>query len=407
MSNRQTLGRSARRIREGDAVLMGNYARFPLLLRSGRGATVTDADGRSYLDFTAGVAVNVLGHADARLTKAIADQAGRLIHVSNLYYNEPQIRLAEWLVARSFADRVFFCNSGAEANEAAIKLARKFAKETRGTDCFEIVTALGSFHGRTMATVTATGQEKYRRGFEPLLPGFRYVPYDDIAALAASITPQTAAVMLEPIQGEGGVRIPKPGYLTEVRKLCDRSGALLILDEVQVGMGRTGSLFAYEQWGVVPDIMTLAKGLGGGVPIGAMLAKASVARVFTPGSHASTFGGNPLACAAALAVAGRLTAPFLSRVRKSGKTLVAGLVRLQKTTGQIEAVRGIGLMAAIDLSPAAPTALSIIERAAEKGLLLNRTSERTLRFVPPLIITQAEINRMLKTVSEILEDSQT
>ena len=388
---------------EGDAVLMGNYARFPLLLLSGRGATVTDAEGKSYLDFTAGIAVNALGHGDARLTKAIADQAGRLIHVSNLYYSEPQIRLAEWLVARSFADRVFFCNSGAEANEAAIKLARKFAKETRGEDCFEILTAHGAFHGRTMATVTATGQEKYQKGFEPLLPGFRYVPYDDTAALAAAITPQTAAVMLEPIQGEGGVRIPKRGYLAEVRKRCDQSGALLILDEVQTGMGRTGHLFAYQETGVAPDILTLAKGLGGGVPIGAMLAKASVARVFTPGSHASTFGGNPLACAAALAVAGRMTTPFLSRVRKLGETLTAGLARLQKKTDRIETVRGMGLMAAIDLSPAAPTALSIIQRAAENGLLLNRTSERTLRFVPPLIITKTEIDTMLTILGEILD----
>ncbi len=382
---------------------MGNYARFPLVLRAGGGATVIDADGKSYLDFTAGIAVSALGHADARLVKAIADQAGRLIHVSNLYYNEPQIRLAEWLVAHSFADRVFFCNSGAEANEAAIKLARKFAQETRGQGCFEIISAQGSFHGRTMATVTATGQEKYQKGFEPLLPGFRYVPYDDAAALSKAITPQTAAVLLEPIQGEGGVRIPKSGYLAEVRKRCDRSGALLILDEVQTGMGRTGDLFAYEQTGAAPDILTLAKGLGGGVPIGAMLARASVARVFTPGSHASTFGGNPLACAAALAVAGRMTAPFLSRVRKQGEALLAGLARLQKQTGLIEAVRGVGLMAAIDLSPAAPPALSIIERAAENGLLLNRTSERTLRFVPPLIITKAEIWSMLTILGEILD----
>jgi len=397
------VARSARRIKAGDAVLMGNYTRFPLLLQAGRGATVTDADGKSYLDFTAGIAVSSLGHADGRLVKAIADQAGRLIHVSNLYYNEPQIRLAEWLVAHSFADRVFFCNSGAEANEAAIKLARKFAKETRGADCFEIVTAHGSFHGRTMATITATGQEKYRQGFEPLLPGFRYVPYDDTAALSKAITSQTAAVLLEPIQGEGGVRIPRPGYLAEVRKRCDRSGALLILDEVQTGMGRTGHLFAYEQTGVAPDILTLAKGLGGGVPIGAMLAKASVAQAFTPGSHASTFGGNPLACAAALAVAGRMTATFLSRVRKQGEALMAGLSRLQKKTGLIDEVRGAGLITAIDLSPAAPTAFSIIQRTAEKGLLLNRTSERTLRFVPPLIITKAEIDTMLKILAEALD----
>ncbi len=394
--------RSRRWIQEGDAVLMGNYARFPLVLAAGRGATVTDADGKSYLDFTAGIAVNALGHADAGLVKAIADQAERLIHVSNLYYNEPQIRLAQWLVAHSFADKVFFCNSGAEANEAAIKLARKFAKETRGAACVEIISAHGSFHGRTMATVTATGQEKYHKGFEPLVPGFRYVPYDDPDALSAAITPQTAAVLLEPIQGEGGVRIPMPGYLASVRKLCDRSGALLILDEVQTGMGRTGRLFGYEHAGVAPDILTLAKGLGGGVPIGAMLAKEAVARAFTPGSHASTFGGNPLACAAALAVARRMTAPFLSRVGKRGEALVSGLSYLQKKTGRIEAVRGVGLIAAIDLSPAAPTAMEVIGQASARGLLLNRTSDRTLRFVPPLIITRAEINTMLTILGEIL-----
>jgi len=394
--------RSGRWIREGDAVLMGNYARLPLVFTSGRGATVTDADGKSYLDFTAGIAVNALGHADAGLVRAISDQAGRLIHVSNLYYNTPQICLARWLTAHSFADRVFFCNSGAEANEAAIKLARKFAKEKRGADCFEIITADGSFHGRTMATVTATAQEKYHKGFEPLLPGFRYVPYDNIAALSAAITPKTAAVLLEPIQGEGGVRLPKPGYLAQVRKLCHRSGALLILDEVQTGMGRTGRLFAYEHAGVAPDILTLAKGLGGGVPIGAMLATEAVAQRFTPGSHASTFGGNPLATSAALAVTRRMTAPFLSRVCKRGVALLSGLSDLQKKTGLIESVRGAGLMAAADLSPAAPTALEIIQRAAEKGLLLNRTSERTLRFVPPLIVTMSEITTMLAILETVL-----
>jgi predicted acetylornithine/succinylornithine family transaminase len=393
---------SQRLIREGDAVLMGNYARFPLVLKAGHGATVLDADRKSYLDFTAGIAVNALGHADPRLARAIADQAQQLIHVSNLYYNAPQIRLAQWLVAHSFADRVFFCNSGAEANEAAIKLARKFAKETRGDDCFEIITAHGSFHGRTMATVTATAQPKYHKGFEPLLPGFRYVPYDDLAVLAKAITPQTAAILLEPIQGEGGVRIPRPGYLAEVRKLCDRSGALLILDEVQTGMGRTGALFAYEHSPVTPDIMTLAKGLGGGVPIGAMLAREAVARAFTPGSHASTFGGNPLACAAALSVAKRMTTPFLLRVQKQGEALRAGLVRLQKKTGKIDAVRGVGLITAIDLSPNAPDALSIIQRATEEGLLLNRTSERTLRFVPPLIVTKKEIEQMLQILGSVM-----
>ena len=388
------------RLKEGEKYLMGNYARFPLVLKRGKGATVIDVDGNRYLDFVSGVAVNGLGHCPPRVVKALQKQAETLLHVSNLYYNVPQIELAALLATHSFAEKVFFCNSGAEANEAAIKLARKYAKEKRDPARFEILAAHGSFHGRTLATVTATGQEKYQKGFEPLLPGFAHVPYGDADAIEKAITPQTAAVLLEPIQGEGGVRIPQKGYLANVRQICDAHGLLLILDEVQTGIGRTGRLFAYEQEGIAPDIMTLAKGLGGGVPIGAMLATATVAASFTPGSHASTFGGNPLVCAAGVAVMKQVTAPsFLKGVRERGNYLMKRLAQLQRKVALIKEVRGSGLMVAVDLTIPAP---GVINKAMARGLLLNKTSDQTLRFVPPLTIRRAEIDQMLAILTEIL-----
>lgn len=391
-------------IKEGDRYLMATYARFPLVLKQGRGATVVDADGNRYLDFVGGIAVDSLGHCDARLVKALQKQAAQLLHVSNLYYNLPQIELAKLLVTHSFADKVFFCNSGAEANEAAIKLARKFAKEKRDPSRFEIIAAKGAFHGRTLATVTATGQEKYQKGFDPLLPGFRHVPYGDPEAIEKAITPQTAAVLLEPIQGEGGVRVPPKGYLSKVREICDRHGLLLILDEVQTGIGRTGRLFAYEQEGIVPDMITLAKGLGGGVPIGAMLACAEVAASFTPGSHASTFGGNPLVCAAGIAVMKQVAqGPFLKGVRDKGSYLIKKLAQLQRKSSLIKEIRGVGLIVAIDLTI---PALDVINKATDRGLLLNRTSEQTLRFVPPLTIRRSEIDRMIALLTEILTELQ-
>src|SRR5579884_729853 len=391
-------------IKEGEQYLMATYARFPLVLKKGKGATVVDIDGNAYLDFVSGVAVNGLGHCDPRVVKALQKQAGTLLHVSNLYYNLPQIELAKLLVTHSFAEKVFFCNSGAEANEAAIKLARKFAKEKRDRSRFEMIAAHGSFHGRTLATVTATGQEKYQKGFDPLLPGFKHVPFGDAEAIEKAITPQTAAVLLEPIQGEGGVRVPPKGYLTEVREICDRNGLVLILDEVQTGIGRTGRLFGYEHEGIAPDIMTLAKGLGGGVPIGAMLASGEVAASFTPGSHASTFGGNPLVCAAGVAVMKEVTAPaFLKRVREQGNYLTKRLAQLQKRTSVIKEVRGVGLMVAIDLTI---PALEVINKAIANGLLLNRTSDQTLRFVPPLTVRRSEIDRMLTILTEILMEEE-
>ncbi len=385
----------------GEQVLMPTYARFPLVLERGVGATVTDVDGKTYLDFVSGVAVNALGHCDPILVKQVQQQAATLLHVSNLYYNLPQIELAKILVHHSFADKVFFCNSGAEAVEAAIKLARKYAKEKMSGNRFEIITAKSAFHGRTMAALAATGQAKYLAGFEPGLSGFQQVPFDDAEVLAKTINENTAAVLLEPIQGEGGVRIPKPGYLAAVREICDEAGILLIFDEVQTGIGRTGHLFAHQAVEVVPDIMSTAKGLGGGLPIGAILAKDAVASVFQPGSHASTFGGNPLVCSAGLAVLNRLTeAPsFLEDVREKGKNLIQALKTFQAGCALITAVRGRGLMIALDLTiPAA----EVIDAALSKGLLLNRTSEKTLRFIPPLTVQQQEIDQMLHILFEIL-----
>ena len=286
---------------DSNTYIMNTYGRYPVVLRKGRGMKVWSSEGKEYLDFVAGVAVDILGHCHPRVVVAIQKQAQRLIHVSNYYFIEPQIKLAKLLVQHSYADKVFFCNSGAEAIEAAIKLARKYVKEQVNPERFEIITAEGSFHGRTYAALSATGQEKFHKGFEPLVPGFVHIPYNDIAALKNAVTEKTCAVLLEPIQGEGGVRVPDQDYLKQVRDLCNENNLLLILDEVQTGMGRTGKLFAYEHFGITPDIMTIAKGLGGGVPIGAMLATDKVAAGFQPGNHASTFGGNPLVCAAAVA----------------------------------------------------------------------------------------------------------
>ncbi|NOY85215.1 MAG: acetylornithine transaminase [Nitrospirae bacterium] len=389
-------------IAAGDQVLMPTYARFPLVLERGVGATVTDVEGKTYLDFVSGVAVNALGHCDAKLVKQVQAQAETLLHVSNLYYNLPQIELAKILVQHSFADKVFFCNSGAEAVEAAIKLARRYAKEKMPGERFEIITAKSAFHGRTLAALAATGQAKYLAGFAPILPGFQQVLFDDVDALAKAVNENTAAVLLEPIQGEGGVQIPKPGYLAAVREICDEAGILLILDEVQTGIGRTGHLFAHQATEVVPDIMSTAKGLGGGLPIGAILAKDVVASVFQPGTHASTFGGNPLVCSAGLAVLNRLTQSpaFLEDVREKGQNLLQTLKTFQSQCPLITAVRGRGLMIALDLTiPAA----EVIDAALSKGLLLNRTSEKTLRLIPPLTIQQQEIDQMVHILFEILK----
>ncbi len=296
-------------IAAADGAIAATYKRFPIVLVEGSGASVWDSDGRRYTDFVAGIAVCNLGHAHPAVAEAICRQAKRLLHVSNLYYTVPQTELAAWLTAHSFADRVFFCNSGAEANEAALKLVRKYFNDRGETGRRRVVAMERSFHGRTFATLSATGQAKVRQGFEPVLAGFEFVPFNDIEALARAVDDQTAAVVLEPVQGEGGVRPPAPGYLQAVRALCDGAGALLVFDEIQTGIGRTGKLFAHEHFGVRPDIMTLAKALANGLPIGAMLATEKAAAAFGPGSHASTFGGSPIVTAAALQFKNRVTRP--------------------------------------------------------------------------------------------------
>ncbi|VAX33425.1 Acetylornithine aminotransferase [hydrothermal vent metagenome] len=389
-----------RLLEDSSKYLMNTYNRYPLILRKGRGTKVYSIDGKEYLDFVGGIAVNILGHCHPRVVVAIQKQAQRLLHVSNLYHIEPQIKLARLLVENSFADKVFFCNSGAEANEGAIKLARKYAKEHYSEERFEIITALNSFHGRTLATLTATGQEKFHKGFEPLVPGFKHVPFNDLEVLTETINDNTCAIMLEPIQGEGGVVVPSPYYLKEIRRICDAKGILLILDEVQTGMGRTGKLFAYEHFGIKPDIMTLAKGLGGGVPIGALLAREEVAEAFVPGSHASTFGGNPLTTQAAIATIETILEDgiLLEECQRLGKYFIRRLTSLKDTFSSIIVdIRGLGLMIGMQLTR---DCVPIVKACMEKGVLVNCTANNTLRFTPPLIVTEKEID----TVTDIVED---
>jgi predicted acetylornithine/succinylornithine family transaminase len=390
-------------IEESDRYLMHTYSRFPVVLRKGRGIKVWSTTGKEYLDFLGGIAVNVLGHCHPKVVVAIQKQAQRLLHVSNFYHIEPQIKLARLLVINSFADKVFFCNSGAEANEAAIKLARKYAKEHYDQNRFEIITALNSFHGRTLATLTATGQEKFQKGFEPLVAGFRYVPFNDIDALQAAINQNTCAVMLEPIQGEGGINIPSDDYLKNVRELCDRHGLLLILDEVQTGMGRTGKLFAYEHYGITPDIMTLAKGLGGGVPIGAMLATELVSSAFQPKTHASTFGGNPLVCAAAIATIETILEDgfILDQCNRMAKYFMEKLNQLKEDfSEQIMEIRGKGLLIAMELPR---DGLPIVNACLERGILIGSAGGgNVLRFTPPLTVERKDIDQLIDVLEEIM-----
>lgn len=390
-------------LEDSDNYLMHTYNRFPVAIRKGRGMKVWGTDGKEYLDFLGGVAVNCLGHCHPKVVVAIQKQAQRLIHISNYFHIESQTKLAKILVDNSFADKVFFCNSGAEANEAAIKLARRYFKETLGQNKFEFITAINSFHGRTLATLSATGQEKFKKGFDPLVPGFKHVEFNDVEAIEKAITKNTCAVMLEPIQGESGVKIPDPDYLREVRKLCDRHGILLVLDEVQTGMGRTGKLFAYEHFGMTPDIMTLAKGLGGGVPIGAMLATDKIAVAFEPGTHGSTFGGNPLACSAALATIDVLLEGdfVLDQCRRMGKYFKIRLEEMKKEFPSIIAdVRGMGLLVGMELTrDGAP----LVKACMEKGALINCTAGNILRFMPPLIITEKDIDHLIDILEQIFD----
>ena len=380
------------------------FSRYPIVLDHGDGSYVWDLNGRKYLDALGGIAVNVLGHNYAPLVNAIADQARRLIHVSNLYYTEPQADAAAKLSELTGGGKVFFGNSGAEANEGAIKAARKYA-HTIHSEKSQIITALGSFHGRTLATLTATGQEKFHKGFEPLPQGFDYVPYNDIAALEARMNENTAAVMLEPIQGEGGVRTPADGYLQQVRALCDQYDALLIFDEIQTGMGRTGTFYAYEMYGVTPDIVTLAKGLAGGVPIGAFIVTEKVAAAFHAGDHGSTFGGNPLACAAANVVLDVIADDaFLSRVKAVGTHFKQKLEDLRtKYPAYIVDVRGTGLILGMEMQKN-EVAAAIARRMLEQGVIINCTAGNVLRFIPPLIFTKNEVDELVCVLDDCILD---
>lgn len=383
--------------------VMNTYARLPVALVKGKGSWAWDADGKKYLDFFSGLAVNNLGHAHPRVVKALVSQARELMHVSNVFYTEPQAKLAELLVKNSFGDRVFFCNSGAEANEGAVKLARKWSKKQYGPHRFEVITMRNSFHGRTLAMISATGQEKYRKGFEPMPAGFKHAEFGDVESLKAQVTDATCAVLIEPIQGEGGVRMASPEYFQALRALCDEKGLLLIFDEVQVGMGRTGKLFAYEHFGMAPDIMTLAKALASGLPIGAIVAKESVAQAFEPGDHASTFGGNPLVAAVGRAtVETMLEEGFLDEAAKKAAAFQAQLKKLKKRFPMILEVRGLGLMIALDLDqPAKP----IVLKCLEKGLLINAVQEKTLRILPPLTVKRAELKEAVAILAQVFEET--
>lgn len=375
--------------------------RIPVAFTHGRGCYLYSTEGEKYMDLLAGIAVNSVGHGNPRLVKAISTQAKKLIHCSSLYYVENQGELARSLVERSFADRAFFCNSGAEANEAAIKLARAYFSK-KGAPRGKIITALKSFHGRTLAAVTATGQVKYNKDFAPLPAGFSYVPYNDIAALQAAVDENTGAVMLEVIQGEGGVLPADPEYMKAAERICRENGALLIIDEVQTGVGRTGTFFGFEQYGITPDIVTMAKGLAGGVPIGCMLAKEEVAAAFGPGDHGSTFGGNPLATAAALAVLEEMDKKSLMKnARDVGAFIVKKLEKLAKKTGAIAEVRGKGLLIGIELTD--PSAVLKKKQLFERGFLVGSIGDNVIRIAPPLILSKREANLFVNALSEIIE----
>ena len=393
---------------EFDEYVMKTYTRYPITLERGSGCRVWDTEGREYLDFVAGIATCTLGHAHPAMVEAVTKQIQTLHHVSNLYYTAAQGLLAKWLVENSCADRAFFCNSGAEANEGAIKLARKYAHTVRGIADPVIITAHASFHGRTLATLTATGQPKYQQGFSPLVPGFEYVPYNDIAALEQAIAdldkdqPRVAAILLEALQGEGGVRPGDRAYFQRIREICNDRGILLICDEVQVGMGRSGKLWGFENLGIEPDIFTSAKGLGGGIPIGAMLCKESC-NIFQPGDHASTFGGNPFACAVALAVCQTLESDhLLQNAQERGEQLRMGLCAIaERYPEKVADVRGWGLINGLEIQAEIDlTSAQVVQSGINQGVLMVPAGPKVVRFVPPLIVSAAEIDQALHAVDQ-------
>ena len=384
-----------------DKVVMNTYGRQPLVLVKGQGCRVWDDTGKEYLDCVAGLAVVNLGHAHPEIAKAAAAQLTQLVHVSNIYYTTPMVELAEALVRLSFADRVFFANSGAEVNEGAIKLVRRYSRERFGAGRHRIICMENSFHGRTLGALSATGQPKFWQGFDPLLPGFVFVPFNDLEAVAKAVDDTVCAVMLEPIQGEGGVCLPAPDYLKGLRQLCNDKGLLLILDEIQTGLGRTGTLFAQENFGITPDVMTLAKALANGLPMGALLATAEVAGAFVPGAHASTFGAGPVVAAAANTALSLLSAPeFLAGVRAKGEYVQKALLQLQTKFPVIKEVRGLGLMWGLELTQ---EGTPVVAACRERGLLLNCTQGNVIRLLPPLVITDQELDAAIGTLRDALK----
>ncbi|OHB66354.1 MAG: acetylornithine aminotransferase [Planctomycetes bacterium RBG_13_62_9] len=379
--------------------VIGNYGRLPRVMVRGEGCTLWDADGNKILDMFPGWAVSGIGHCPPKVVEAVRKQVGELIHIDNTFYSEPQGRLAQMLSERAFGGKCFFCNSGAEANEAALKLARLHTAKEK----YKFITCEGSFHGRTFATVTATAQPKYHEGFLPLLPGFTYIPFNDVAALEAAFTDDVAAVLVEPIQGEGGINVAKPEFLQAIRRLCDRKGAMMILDEVQTGMGRTGKWFGYQHFDVEPDMISMAKTLGGGVAIGAMMAKPEVAASLVPGKHASTFGGNCVACAAAVATIETIEeGNLLQNTVEMGQYAQESLRRLKDKHSVIDHVRGIGLMIGIQLTrPGA----EIVAQCLTRGLRINCTHDTVIRFMPPMIVTKAQIDEAVGIFDSVLSES--
>ena len=378
----------------------GTYGRYPIALIKGKGSKVWDKSGKQYIDFVSGLAVNNIGHCHPSVVAAIKKQAEKLIHVSNLYHIEPQSQLAEKLTSVSFADKIFFCNSGTEAIESAIKLARKYFFDQGQSGRTEIITMHNSFHGRTLGSLSATAQNKFHIGFKPLLPGFKYIPFNDLQSARKAITQKTCAILVEPIQGEGGVNIADPSYIRGLKKLCQKNGVLLIFDEVQSGFGRTGKLFAYELYKTKPDIMTLAKSLGGGVAIGAMAGSNRVMKSFVPGTHAATFGGNPLACSAALATLKVITGKnFLNKVNATGIYFLKRLKEIARENPIVKEARGTGMFLALELDQPGN---DIVVDCMNRGFLINCIQQNVLRFLPPLNISRKDINSLVSVLSNSL-----
>jgi acetylornithine/N-succinyldiaminopimelate aminotransferase len=391
-------------ISSGKKLLLSNYGRAPVVMSRGSGCVLYDVEGRRYLDMSSGIAVCVIGHGDPGLAQALYNQATRLHHTSNLYFIETQIRLAEALSRRGFAGRFFFCNSGTEANEAALKIARRYQIAVRGQpNRTEFVSCEGSFHGRTMGALSVTGQAKYRENFGPLVPSTKFIPFGDLEAARAAVDDKTCALIIEPVQAEGGINLPPPGYLQELRKLCTERGVVLIFDEVQTGVGRTGTFYAFEKEGAVPDVLTLAKGLAGGVPMGAMVANEEIGRAFEPGTHASTFGGNPLASAAALYLQSAIDErKLLARCQEMGAHLGSSLLRLaERRRPKTRGARGRGLLQGLVIDgDAAP----IVAKARDKGLLLTVAGGNVVRFAPALVVTRDELDEAVAILDATLAE---